>query len=62
MNRYDCYIPYETSLLNEIANNKHKTSQAHLYYKAVDCASDVLAGSILKYSVYALLSFLVFLF
>merc|ERR1711976_184208 len=62
MNRFTCYLKQETSLTNDLHYYRHRTVDAHLYYKAVSCAETVLASSYLKYSFFAFLSVLAILF
>ena len=61
LNRFNCYNT-DSSLTAQMKTDFTKTSSAHLYYKAVDCAQDVLAGSYIKYSFFAVLSILAFIF
>jgi hypothetical protein len=61
LSRFNCYI-VDKSLQSEKAKTTLNTVNAHLYYKAVDCAKDVLAGGFIQYSLFIAFAVFAFLF
>jgi hypothetical protein len=49
-------------LTKEMRNSEIKTSNAHLFYKAVDCAEAVLSGKYINYSMILIAIAVAFLF
>lgn len=60
-NRFVCYN-VDKALMTQQKEDEFKTVNAHLFYKAVDCAREVLSAGYIKFSVFAALVFLTFLF
>jgi hypothetical protein len=61
LSRFNCYI-VDKALQTEKANVAFNTVNAHLYYKAVDCAKSVLAGGFIQYSLFIAFAVIAFLF
>ena len=61
MNRDNCYVDYK-KVRGTYASQLHNTKEAHLYYKAVDCAYDVLSTSFLQYSMAAVFLMIAIMF
>jgi len=61
--RFNCYISNnDKSLQATQLTDAHKTAEAHLFYKAVPCAYDILSGSIAKVSLLSIAVLLAFIF
>lgn len=60
-NRFNCYLD-DKDLQNEIKSNELKTVNAHIFYKSVECATDVLSGSYVKYSLFLVAVIIAFIF